>query len=68
MAQAQVAQAQMAQAQTAGYPRNQNKIVTGTLSLDNSTIQRSDTIRNLVAIMNFNLDMKAHVAQMRKTF
>ena len=46
--------------------RNQAKIVTDSLTLDNSVIPRSDTIRNLGVVMDSNLDMKAHVAQIRK--
>ena len=46
--------------------RNQAKIVTDSLTLDNSVIPRSDTIRNLGVVMDSNLDMKAHIAQIRQ--
>ena len=47
--------------------KNQKKIVSGSLKLEDSIIPRSDTVRNLGVTMDSNLDMHAQVSNLRKT-
>ena len=47
--------------------RNDDKIATQFLKLEDGFIQRSDTVRNLGMTMDSHLDMHVHISNIRKT-